>query len=79
MQAGTYELFWLAEGVVENHHAGMGCRLYDADEFAGHVIQLYEDVQLREEMSHNARRLTKNEFSRDRLDKKNLVTLESVL
>jgi glycosyltransferase involved in cell wall biosynthesis len=69
---------WQRE-VIEDNNAGLGCELANIDEFVSNVKKLYEDSQLRKEMSCNARKLAENKFSRDILAGKVLKTLENII
>ncbi|MFZ0035413.1 MAG: glycosyltransferase family 4 protein [Sedimentisphaerales bacterium] len=53
--------------LLEDNHAGFGCKLYDVDEFAEKVLYLSSHPEQVTEMGRNARRLAVERFDRDKL------------
>ncbi len=53
--------------VLEDNNAGLGGELCDLEQFTANVRKLYEDKELVNEMSRNARKAAETSFSRDML------------
>ena len=55
---------WQKE-VLDKHRAGLGCDIFNDDEFIENVLTLFKNPDLRMTMGPNARKLAENEFNRD--------------
>jgi glycosyltransferase involved in cell wall biosynthesis len=53
--------------LLEDNHAGFGCKLYDVDEFAERALYLSSHPEQVTEMGRHARRLAVERFDRDKL------------
>jgi glycosyltransferase involved in cell wall biosynthesis len=53
--------------LLEDNHAGFGCKLYDMDKFVEKVLYLHSHRKELLEMGRNARRVAEEKFDRDRL------------
>ena len=60
---------WQRE-VLNKHNAGLGCDIFDDDEFIKNIMTLYKNPSLCKIMGQNARKLAENEFNRDILAQK---------
>lgn len=60
---------WQKE-LLDKHHAGLGCDIFNEDEFVENILTLGKDANLRKTMGQNARNLAENEFNRDILAQK---------
>ena len=62
--------------ILESHKAGLGCRLYNIEEFIDNVLYLREHPAELRIMGQNARRLAEERFGRNLLAQKVLKLLE---
>lgn len=69
---------WQRE-IIEEAKAGLGCDLYNKDQFIGNITLLAEDQNLRKQMSQNARQLAVEKFNRDKLANQTLTVIEKVV
>jgi glycosyltransferase involved in cell wall biosynthesis len=60
---------WQKE-TLDEYNAGLGCNIFDDDEFIKNIMTLFNDPQLRKTMGQNARKLAEEKFSRDILSKR---------
>jgi len=63
---------------IDEYGAGLGCKLYDLDEFVENVLTLYNDRSLVAVMGRKARKLAEDKFSRDILSQRVLSILENI-
>jgi len=66
---------WQRE-IIEDHNAGLGCKLCDIDEFVEKVLYLNSNRQQLKEMSYNARQLAVKRFDRNKLAQQLLEQLQ---
>ncbi len=64
--------------LIEENHAGLGCKLCDVDEFAEKVLYLKSHSDELNEMGQNARRISEEKFDRDKLAQQTLDLITAV-
>ena len=64
--------------ILEENNAGLGCDLYDLDEFVEKVLYLHSHREDLRKMGQNGRRAAEESFDRDKLAAEALSMIESV-
>lgn len=58
------------KSILDEHNAGLGCDIFNDDQFIENLLLLLNSPDLRKQMGKNARKLSEAEFSRDILSQK---------
>ena len=65
--------------ILENSNSGISVAPDDPNELAENIIKLLTDIQLREQMGNNGRKLAVNNYSWETTSKKTIEVFESIL